>query len=286
MPTDTFYFSILRSPISMMESLFTYYKLIPAFSRFKTLEDFLLDGGRSYNASWPGAHYARNVLTFDLGEDSSGPADEAELDRRTVSLISAVESRFHLVLISEFFDESMVLLKHALCWTLEDVLSFRLNSRSERSRRPLSPEMADLVKGWSSLDWRLYRHFNTSFWHRVETSLGRAELQREVLRLRARRAQLQRTCLLEGVAVDPGLVRDSLLKPFQYGQAVIQGYNLHKGLDNATQWLCERLVTPELQYTSLLYAKQFPELAAKHAVAAREEKQQIHNPKQQKAKQT
>ncbi|XP_062872604.1 galactose-3-O-sulfotransferase 2 [Trichomycterus rosablanca] len=269
MPSDTFYFSILRNPVSMMESLFTYYKLIPAFYRFKTLEDFLLDAGRSYNASWPGSHYARNVLTFDFGFDGQAPSDEAELDRRAVALISGVESRFHLVLISEYFDESMVLLRHALCWTLEDVASFRLNSRSEKSRRPLSPGMAERVTRWSSLDWRLYRHFNASFWHRVDTSLGRAKLRLEVESLRAKRAELQRTCLLEGGAVDPRLVRDSSLKPFQYGQAVIQGYNVRPGLDDDTRRLCERLIRPELQYTSLLYAKQFPDLAAKQAAAAK-----------------
>ncbi|KAK1785832.1 hypothetical protein P4O66_003206 [Electrophorus voltai] len=134
MPVDTFYFSILRNPLSMMESLFTYYKSTQAFHSFKTLQDFLLDGGQSYNASFPSNHYARNILTFDFGLDNSAPVNKSELVKFSTSLIATVESNFHLILISEYFDESMVLLKHALCWTLEDVVSFRLNSRSEKSR--------------------------------------------------------------------------------------------------------------------------------------------------------
>ncbi|KAK3531355.1 hypothetical protein QTP70_018161, partial [Hemibagrus guttatus] len=263
MPLDTFYFSILRNPVSMMESLFTYYKSIPAFRNFKTLQDFLLDNGHSYNITAPSNHYARNILTFDFGFNNSAPQSEEELDKRAVALISALEREFHLILISEYFDESMVLLRHALCWTLEDVMSFRLNSRSDKSRKSLSAEMIEQVKKWSSLDWRLYQHFNTSFWRRIDTSLGRAKLQEEVKLLRARRAVLEQTCLLGGKAVDPVQVRDLSLKPFQYGQAVIQGYNLRPGLDNNTHQLCQRLITPELQYTMALYKKQFPDLAAK-----------------------
>ncbi|TSK67185.1 Galactose-3-O-sulfotransferase 2 [Bagarius yarrelli] len=265
MPVDTFYFSIVRNPVSMMESLFTYYKVIPAFRNFKTLQDFLLDNGRSYNASVPDSHYAQNILTFDFGFNNSAPGNDAELEERAVAIISAVESELHLVLISEYFDESVVLLRHALCWTLEDVMSFRLNSRSDKSRKPLSAEMIEQVKKWNALDWRLYQHFNTSFWRRIDTTLGRAKLQKEVELLRAKREELEKTCLLGGKAVDPGQVHDSSVKPFQYGQAVIQGYNLRQELDNDTHQLCRRLITPELQYTMALYKKQFPDLAAKMA---------------------
>ncbi|MCJ8739828.1 hypothetical protein PDJAM_G00051580 [Pangasius djambal] len=267
MPLDTFYFSILRNPVSMMESLFTYYKAIPAFHNFRTLEDFLLDNGRSYNATLPNNHYALNILTFDFGFNNSALSDEAELDERAVAIISAMEKEFHLILISEYFDESMVLLRHALCWTLEDVVSFRLNSRSEKSRKSLSAEAIEQVKKWSSLDWRLYQHFNTSFWRRIDTLLGRAKLQEEVELLRARREALEKTCLLGGKAVDPDQVHDLSVKPFQYGQAVIQGYNIRPGLDNDTHRLCQRLITPELQYTRALYIKQFPDIAAKIAAA-------------------
>ncbi|XP_059390052.1 galactose-3-O-sulfotransferase 2-like [Carassius carassius] len=262
MPKDTFYFSILRNPVAMMESLFVYYKAIPAFRAVKSLEEFLIQGGRSYNASVPYNHYARNILTFDFGLDNTAPKKNIELDKRSAEVIAAVERDFPLILISEYFDESLVLLKHALCWSLDDVLSFRLNSRSERSRRPLRTETAERLKEWSSLDWRLYQHFNATFWKRIESTLGRAKLQQEVMLLRAKRRTLEKMCLQEGGAVDPVHVQDSSLKPFQYGVAVIQGYNLRLGLNNDTRQLCQRLITPELQYTSALYTKQFPQLSA------------------------
>ncbi len=269
MPKDTFYFSILRNPVAMMESLFVYYKAIPAFRVVKSLEDFLIQGGRSYNASLPNNHYARNILTFDFGLDNTAPENDTELDRRSAKVIAAVERDFPLILISEYFDESLVLLKHALCWSLDDISSFRLNSRSERSRRPLSTETTERVKEWNSIDWRLYQHFNDTFWKRIDSTLGRTKLQQEVELLRAKRRNLEQMCLQEGGAVDPAHVHDSSLKPFQYGAAVIQGYNLRLELNNDNRQLCQRLITPELQYTSALYTKQFPQLASVHAAAAK-----------------
>lgn len=269
MPKDTFYFSILRDPTAMMESLFVYYKAIPAFRLVKSLEEFLNQGTRYYNASVPNNHYARNILTFDFGLNNTAPENETELDRRSSEVIAAVERDFSLVLISEYFDESLILLQHALCWTVDDVLSFRLNSRSERSRRPLNPQTAERVKRWNSLDWRLYQHFNATFWNRIDSTLGRTRLQQEVELLKERRRKVEQTCLRDGGAVDPAQVQDSSLKPFQYGAAVIQGYNLHPGLSNETRQLCQKLITPELQYTSALYTKQFPKLAAARAALAK-----------------
>ncbi|XP_067306301.1 galactose-3-O-sulfotransferase 2 isoform X2 [Pseudorasbora parva] len=269
MPENTFFFSILRNPVAMMESLFVYYKAIPAFRVVKSLEEFFNQDGLSYNASVPGNQYARNILTFDFGLDNRAPETASELAKRSSEVIATVERDFQLILISEYFDESLVLLKHVLCWSLDDVSSFRLNSRSEHSRRPLSAETAERIKQWNSLDWRLYQYFNATFWKRIESTLGQTKLQREVELLRAKRMKLEQMCLQGGGAVDPGQVKDSSLKPFQYGAAVIQGYNLRLELNNDTRQLCQRLITPELQYTSALYTKQFPQLAAARAVAAK-----------------
>ncbi|XP_071394075.1 galactosylceramide sulfotransferase-like [Centroberyx affinis] len=269
MPEDTFYFSILRHPVAMMESIFIYYKSIPAFHKARSLDDFLDNGWRGYNSSLTNNHYAHNILAFDFGFNNNVSVDAEDLEARASTAIAAIEQDFHLILISEYFDESMVLLKHALCWSLDDVVSFKLNSRSERTRHPLLPNTADKIKAWNALDWRLYLHFNATFWHKVDTLVGQEEMRREVSQLKELRAQLTKTCLKDGGAVDPSQIKDAGLKPFQYGAAVIQGYNLNPGLEGSTKTKCQNLITPELQYTDTLYSQQFPELAAKQRKAAR-----------------
>ncbi|MBN3325547.1 G3ST2 sulfotransferase, partial [Atractosteus spatula] len=174
-----------------------------------------------------------------------------------------IENTFDLILVSEYFDESMILLKNALCWELDDVVSFKLNSRSNKTRQDLSPRTMEKIKQWNSLDWKLYLHFNATFWRKIDEMVGREEMQREVERLRERRAQLMKTCLQDEGAVDPSQIKDTSLKPFQYGAAVIQGYNLNPELDKITKSKCQSLIMPELQYTALLYTKQFPDIAAK-----------------------
>uniref|UniRef100_UPI003AB04C22 galactose-3-O-sulfotransferase 2 n=1 Tax=Centroberyx gerrardi TaxID=166262 RepID=UPI003AB04C22 len=269
MPEDTFYFSILRHPVAMMESIFIYYKSIPAFHKARSLDDFLDNGWRGYNSSLTNNHYAHNILAFDFGFDNNISVDAEDLEARASTAIAAIEQDFHLILISEYFDESMVLLKHALCWSLNDVVSFKLNSRSERTRHPLLPNTADKIKAWNALDWRLYLHFNATFWHKVDTLVGQEEMRWEVSQLKELRAQLTKTCLKDGGAVDPSQIKDAGLKPFQYGAAVIQGYNLNPGLEGSTKTKCQNLITPELQYTDTLYSQQFPELATKQRKATR-----------------
>lgn len=269
MPVDSFYFSILRHPVAMMESIFIYYKSIPAFRKTHSLDDFLDNSSWNYNASASNNHYAHNILSFDFGFDNNVRAGAEDLEERASVAIAAIERDFHLILISEYFDESMVLLKHALCWSLDDVVSFKLNSRSERTRHPLLPDTAEKIKRWNALDWRIYLNFNTTFWHKVDSLVGREQMKREVSQLRELQAKLANTCLKDGGAVDPSLIKDAELKPFQYGAAVIQGYNLNPHIDSQIRTKCQRLITPELQYTDHLYTQQFPELAAKHRQATR-----------------
>ncbi|XP_059188074.1 galactose-3-O-sulfotransferase 2 [Centropristis striata] len=263
MPEDSFYFSILRHPVAMMESIYIYYKSIPAFQKTHSLDDFLDNSWRNYNSSVPNNHYAHNILAFDFGFDNNVAAAAEDLEERAGTAIVDIERHFHLILISEYFDESMILLKHALCWSLEDVVSFKLNSRSERSRQPLQPNTADKIKRWNALDWRIYLHFNTTFWHKVDTLVGQELMRTELSQLRELQAKLAKSCLKDGEAVDPSQIKDTGLKPFQYGAAVIQGYNLNPHLDSQTKIKCQRLITPELQYTNRLYTLQFPDLAAK-----------------------
>ncbi|CAJ1065900.1 galactose-3-O-sulfotransferase 2-like [Xyrichtys novacula] len=258
MPEETFYFSILRHPVVMMESIYTYYKSIPVFRKSFSMDNFLDNSLRNQVSTVSTNHYAHNVLAFDFGLENNVTADSSDLEERARRAVAAIERDFQLILISEYFDESMILLKHTLCWSLEDVVYFKLNSRSEGSRQPPLPVTAEKIKRWNALDWRIYLHFNATFWHRVESLIGTEQVKREVDALRELQAKLAKTCLKDGGAVHPAKVKDVRMKPYQSGKAVIQGYNLNPLTDIQMRNKCQKLITPELQYTKLLYNKQFP----------------------------
>ncbi|EPY83357.1 galactose-3-O-sulfotransferase 2 isoform X1 [Camelus ferus] len=257
MPKDTFYFSILRNPVFQLESSFVYYKdHTPAFRGVTSLEAFLASPWTYYNWSLGLSNiYARNNMWFDLGFDNNAPAEEGYVR----ASLAAVEQRFQLVLIAEHFDESMVLLRRLLRWRLDDVVSFSLNSRSRRTVTSLTPEGQERAQRWCALDWRLYQHFNRTFWAKVHAELGLQRLRAEVELLRVRRRELEALCLQDGGPKNQLQITDRLLRPYQSGKADILGYNLRLGLDNQTLQMCRRMVMPELQYMAHLYTLQFPE---------------------------
>ncbi|NXL22480.1 G3ST2 sulfotransferase, partial [Setophaga kirtlandii] len=256
MPANTFYFSILRNPISLLESSYIYYKdSVPAFRGSKDVNEFLEAPTKYYQPAdyWKNI-YARNIMWFDFGYNNNAKDDT----NYTQAVLKEIEHNFHLILIADYFDESMILLKHTLCWHLDDVIYFKLNSRSQDTVQTLTPESEEQIKAWCSLDWKLYLHFNQSFWRRIEETIGLEMLEKEVNHLRTRQKELMETCLSEQEAVREDHIRNKAFLPFQSGAANILGYNLKQDLDNTTLRTCQKMVIPELQYMSYLYAVQHP----------------------------
>ncbi|KAM4611951.1 galactose-3-O-sulfotransferase 4 [Polymixia lowei] len=289
MPADTFYFSIIRDPVALAESSFAYYKEVaPAFRKAKGLGDFADDPKKYYDARLRNNHYARNLLWFDFGMDHNANFSTG-LARRGEAM---VRRAFKLILVSEYFDQSMVLLRHALCWPLDAVVSFSLNARQQkprgaggmseswvgkaaaaaasvgvrggRSQAKAPPDLSltekqrEKLREWNALDWHLYKAFNQTFWEEVH-KFGRAQMDQEVALLRTRREVLARICLRDGgKPVEAHRIRDKAIRPFQSGLVKILGYELQPGLDNATKQVCLRMIRPEIQYKDVLDAKQFP----------------------------
>ncbi|XP_061922187.1 galactose-3-O-sulfotransferase 4 isoform X1 [Entelurus aequoreus] len=291
MPADTFYFSIIRDPVAMAESSFAYYKEVaPAFRKAKTLGDFADDPWKYYDPRARNNHYARNLLWFDFGMDHNANFS-VSLARRGEALI---RHNFKLVLMSEFFDQSMILLRHALCWPLDAVVSFSLNARQQkpgvgvgisetwvgkirgaggqgggRGRSQSNPVLTEdqrvKLRQWNALDWFLYDAFNRTFWEDVD-KFGKSRMEQEVGLLQMRREALARVCLRDGgKPVEAHRIRDKTIRPFQSGLVKILGYELQPGLNNATRTACLRMIRPEIQYKDVLDAKQFPRTQGQQA---------------------
>ncbi|XP_028321349.1 galactose-3-O-sulfotransferase 4-like [Gouania willdenowi] len=256
MPANTFYFSILRHPVPMLESMFNYFKKLASKYKSKTINDYLDDCWKTYNPKRAKGDYTHNNLAFDFGGSNTATAKSPDLEERIDAAIKEIEGTFNLILINEYFDESLILLKEALCWSMEDMVTFKINSRSDKSRKDVPEETAENIKRWNALDWGLYQHFNATFWQRVDSVFGREEMERQVVQLRDLRSKMANTCLENGGAVQPSEIKDESLKPFQ-GSAAVLGYNLNPNIAGDMKRTCLQLITPELHYTSQLYERQF-----------------------------
>ncbi|XP_060029371.1 galactose-3-O-sulfotransferase 4 isoform X2 [Erinaceus europaeus] len=299
MPSDSFFFSIVRDPAAMARSAFSYYRSTsPAFRKAPSLAAFLANPRAFYQPGARGDHYARNLLWFDFGlpippemrpqrgnlqppnppytpdpnalfqpaptmaqghGQTSSPASVSSSFMQWS--LAWLDSVFDLVLVSEYFDESLVLLADALCWELDDVVGFMHNAQAWGQPAEEDGQLAARARAWNSLDWTLYLHFNRSLWARAK-QYGRGRLESAVAELRARREALAKHCLVGGKALDPQYITDRRFRPFQFGSGKVLGYVLRSGLSSQAQEECELLATPELQYKDKLDAKQFPPTAA------------------------
>uniref|UniRef100_UPI00358FCB38 galactose-3-O-sulfotransferase 2-like isoform X1 n=1 Tax=Myxine glutinosa TaxID=7769 RepID=UPI00358FCB38 len=253
MHPDTFYFTILRHPVEQAVSAFSYFKSsASAFRNVDSLDSFMQNPLRFFRPGAKGNYLAHNLMWFDLGLDPEKNHTQTQLQK----IFSSLDDTFSIVLLADYFDESMVLLRHALCWSLDDVVTFKINSRSNASIKAISQETAVRLRQWNSLDWALYSHFNTSFWDRA-VHFGLERLDAEVQELRARRNVLATLCL-QGSALEAKIINDTRFKPYQQGTVEILGYKLKPGLSNEEFSRCSRLIVPGLQYEARLFARQFP----------------------------
>lgn len=247
---DAVYITILRDPVDLFESSFHYYhKAVPLTWRISgedKLAEFLKSPQTFYSPDAFNSFYLKNLLFFDFGFDNNMEAD----DPRVMRDIHNLSKHFDLVLIAEYFEESLILLKDTLCWTMADILYFKLNARKSSYVSRLTPELRAKALQWNGADWRLYQHFNATFWARVK-AYGRERMKQEVKELKRRNAEMKAICIEDGGAVEAQKIQDRRFMPWQpVGESSILGYNVKKSIDPKFKSICEKMLTPEIQYLS------------------------------------
>ncbi|XP_069817580.1 galactosylceramide sulfotransferase [Dendropsophus ebraccatus] len=256
-PPDTVFLTVLRNPALLFESSFQYFlHLIPLTWKLpgdeseQKMDSFLHNPMNYYDSSGFNAQYLHNLMTFDLGYDNEMDIE----DPRVSNILKQLDSRFHLVMLLEYFDESLLLLRDYLCWDMDDVLYFKLNARKDSRGSRLSPEIYRLALEWNALDTLIYKHFNATFWRKVK-QYGVDRMKNDVIELRRRNEELKQECIAGGGPVDASKIQESWLQPWQpVGRTLIQGYNLRKNISSKHKQLCRDMLTPEIQYMGRLGA--------------------------------
>ncbi|KAH9512879.1 Galactose-3-O-sulfotransferase 2 [Bulinus truncatus] len=177
LPNDTFKFTTLREPLKQFISSFVYFRQnsFPYLSVINSTDPLktFLDNPERYEAK--GYHsYTNNRQSMDLGFDMSHRFDDITYIR---SFIELTEKRFNLVLISEYFDESLIVLKRRLRWSTTDIIYFRkLESRdSVRMLQGISDLQKSQHKRFSTADIMLYEYFFKKFKKIMSQEVGLSE---------------------------------------------------------------------------------------------------------------
>ena len=182
MPPDTVYVTILRNPVAMFESMYSYFDL----KSFYKFEFRLLDSPNLRDLPEFSKRFANrigpNQMLFDLGFDLSGNRSTTAANLRPY--LDYLDSVFDLVMIEEHMDESLVLLKNLLCWSADEVVTFRVNARIRKDE--IGQLAIERIRQLNSADVQLYEYFLKKFKQRLG-QLGEERLERDVQQLRDRR---------------------------------------------------------------------------------------------------
>ncbi|XP_067051347.1 galactosylceramide sulfotransferase-like isoform X2 [Acropora muricata] len=255
MHNNTKYITILRDPVYQFESTFHYMELYRYFNLANSLNpmevflskprEHLLKLRRTSRSLPDSIHLVRNGMFFDLGLSPALQEDE----ERIWKAIKRLESEFSLVLIMEYFDESLVLLKREFCWDLDDVIYVKQNER-KTGENPFnnvsSPQLKDKIREWNKADLLLYEHFNKTFWSKIKQH-GQ-EFYNDLAELKRKNEEIKRDC------VSPEEVTEIAFR--LTGQ--IRAFKLNKRVSSFNRYLCQKMLTNEINYINYFRSKLHP----------------------------
>lgn len=239
MPKNTVYVTILREPAPMFESIFTYLRLDARFNitGSNPFQTFLNNPYAYYNKSPDGL--AKDPMLNDLGMEKKFKENHEYIDK----MIQQLTGKFNLVMLTEYFHESLILLKDLMCWSTEDVVYFTLNARAKSSvySDAMTSQMVKQIKQWNSGDVKLYDHFNRTFWNIVDR-FGRDKMRVEIEKLKTLNEQLRSRCVGHVVQNKGGVWRPHGID--------IEALQLKPEADNDPQ--CITMALTEVEYTKRL----------------------------------
>ena len=185
-PKSAFRVAIIRDPLKQAVSALAYYTVVwpypqltsgfnrhpldPITSFLKHPEDFSGGPGCPELGSW-----VSNRMSYDLGVGSQASSLETlKRDDAAVQLfLQTLEKQFDLILIADHFEESIVLLRRYLKWSMKDIIFIKVNAMQEgedsvwRKRPNLTAIDLSAFEQCNKLDYRLYQHFLPVFFEKI-----------------------------------------------------------------------------------------------------------------------
>ncbi|XP_070531567.1 galactosylceramide sulfotransferase-like [Ptychodera flava] len=169
---DTILVTIVREPSANFESVFGFFNLgkyIKNPSRKikgGKLSEFLrkpeyyreLIRSRTKGRNWA---ISRNSQAWHLGLDHKDHENPDIVEK----YFKRLSEELDLILVTEYYDHSLILLKRIMCWKMEDILYIARRVRSKRV--PLSNDVQQKIYKWNSIDVKIYDMFNKTLWRKI-----------------------------------------------------------------------------------------------------------------------
>lgn len=185
MPSNTAYISIIREPYSHFRSVFNYFNLVNVAKvpGLDPLSEYLSDIEK-YDTRYKSHESSplrycipdnfsitKNLMSYCFGMPNGFPEGYSNITANSTAITKYIEqlgADFTLVMLVEYFHESLILLKRLMCWSTRDIIHHSVNILNYSSKTaPPSADNVRTYKQWSSVDYLLYDYFYKLFWKKV-----------------------------------------------------------------------------------------------------------------------
>jgi len=119
---------------------------------------------RKDNRNIPSWYRVRNPMLFDTGLDHRHFHNKTAVKRH----IDFINHEFDLIMIADYFDESLILLKRLLRWDFEDILYIKHNVAHGRLKEKSTDEIKKQILTWNWADSLFFDHFNETLWRKIQ----------------------------------------------------------------------------------------------------------------------
>lgn len=133
---------------------------------------------------------AVNSVAHDLGFDVKEYIKSSDQELYIKNFLEKRDQELDLVLVSEYYDLSLVLLARRYCWNFDDIAYLR--SLESSSKPIVSDETKAKVLEFQKVDATIYKHYNKTFWELVEKEEG---IHEEVEKFKEYNAMMHDKCV-------------------------------------------------------------------------------------------
>lgn len=217
MPDNTAYITIIRHPWNQFKSAYNYFSVgdianVPNKSIETYLENisyyesiYMSPDKKARRHCIPdGFSILHNLQSHCLGFPLGFPPGTKDISMDEVKIneyIHHLDETFNLVMIVDYFAESLVLLKRTMCWSFKDIVYHHSNvgNYEDVKLKSLKPEgkMYKIHQNWSHVDYILFEHFNKSLWQKIDNE--GPEFHSEVQQFRLIQMLVDRFCFIESM---------------------------------------------------------------------------------------
>ena len=160
--------------------------------------------------------------------------------------IMKLDRDFELVLIMEYFDESLILLKKAFCWTMQDILYVKFNQRHHKPKVIIREKVKQNIRSWNKADVMLYDHFNRTLWRKIE-DYG-PSFWVDLKEFRSLNSKMQSSCVQKTQYAQ---------KAFKSNGQILS-YRLNPNVPTYDRYVCMKIVRKEIDYVEYFRKKYKP----------------------------